>query len=194
MEVVLIVIALAVFGVLLGSSSAKRKQKASKDLLASSGETQPIRWEIPRTDRPSASRHVVPQPKVTPATMAGRCWVIDGDTIVIDKVHIRLAGIDAPELDHPYGQKAKRALMELCKGQVITAVMDGTSTFERAVAQCFLPDGRDLAAEMVMQGHAIDWAKHSGGRYRHLETDDARKRLWRSTLKQQGRMPPQTPN
>ncbi len=33
----------------------------------------------------------------------GHCWVIDGDTIVINKIHIRLAGIDAPEIDHPYG-------------------------------------------------------------------------------------------
>lgn len=49
-----------------------------------------------------------PAAKPTPAQiLKGQCWVIDGDTIVIDKVHIRLAGIDAPELDHPYGQKAK---------------------------------------------------------------------------------------
>ena len=53
--------------------------------------------------------------------LKGQCWVIDGDTIIINKVRLRLAGIDAPELDHPYGQKAKWALVQLCKGHVVTA-------------------------------------------------------------------------
>jgi hypothetical protein len=86
----------------------------------------------------------------------GHCWVIDDDTIVINKIHIRLAGIDAPEIDHPYGQNAKRVLMNLCRGQVITAVTDGSTSYERAVATCTLEDGRDLSAEMVSAGLALD--------------------------------------
>jgi micrococcal nuclease len=120
----------------------------------------------------------------------GHCWVIDGDTIVINKVHIRLAGIDAPELDQPFGQIAKRSLMNLCRGQVVTAMTDGSTTYERAVATCTLDDGRDLAAEMVRAGHALDWGKHSGGRYRHLEVDGIRKKLWRVEARHRGRMPP----
>ena len=116
----------------------------------------------------------------------GRCWVIDGDTIVIDKVHIRLSGIDAPELDHPLGQKAKWALHALCKGQVITARTDGSVSHERAVATCHLPDGRDLSAEMVKAGFALDWSEYSGGRYRHLEPEGARKKLWRTNARQRG--------
>lgn len=122
--------------------------------------------------------------------LKGRCWVIDGDTIVINKTHIRLAGIDAPELDQPYGQNAKRALMKLCHGQVVTATPDGSTSHERAVATCHLDDGRDLSAEMVKAGLALDWAKHSGGRYRHLEIQGIRKKLWRVDARQKGRMPP----
>jgi micrococcal nuclease len=118
--------------------------------------------------------------------LRGRCWVIDGDTIVIDKVHIRLSGIDAPELDHPLGQKAKWALHALCKGQVITATTDGSVSHERAVATCHLPDGRDLSAEMVKAGFALDWSEYSGGRYRHLEPEGARKKLWRTNARQRG--------
>jgi micrococcal nuclease len=124
--------------------------------------------------------------------LKGHCWVIDGDTIVINKVHIRLAGIDAPELDHPYGQNAKRALMALCRGHVVTAVTDGSTSHERAVATCQLDDGRDLSAEMVKAGLALDWGKHSGGRYRHLEVDGIRKKLWRVEARHRGRMPPPT--
>lgn len=120
----------------------------------------------------------------------GHCWVIDGDTIVINKVHIRLSGIDAPELDHPYGQNAKRTLMALCRGQIVTAITDGSLSHDRAVATCHLEDGRDLSAEMVRAGLALDWRKFSGGRYRSLEAEGIRKKLWRVDARQKGRMPP----
>ncbi len=135
-----------------------------------------------------------PAAKATPAKiLKGTCWVIDGDTIIIDKVHIRLAGIDAPELDHPYGQKAKWAMVQLCKGQIITAHIKPELSYDRLVAQCFLPDGRDLAAELVRQGMALDWTRFSGGQYKHLETADARKRLWRAAARQRGGVPTQPP-
>jgi len=116
--------------------------------------------------------------------------VIDGDTIDIDDVRLRLAGIDAPELEHPYGNQAKCALVRLCKGQVITARILPELSYDRVVAQCFLPDGRDLAAELVRAGLALDWPKFSGGRYRHLEAPDARRRLWRADARQKGRLAP----
>jgi micrococcal nuclease len=130
---------------------------------------------------------VVPPPDLV---MRGQCWVIDGDTIVIDTRHIRLAGIDAPELDHPWGQKAKWALVALCKGQVVTARLKPELSYDRLVAECFLPDGRDLAAELVKAGLALDWPKFSGGKYRSLEPEDARKKLWRANLRQSGLMWP----
>lgn len=120
-------------------------------------------------------------------TLRGRAWVIDGDTIVIEGTKIRLAGIDAPELDHPYGKQAKFAMMALCKGQIVTAHFDGANSHDRCVATCYLPDGRDLSAEMVRIGLAIDWPKHSGGKYRPLELPEVRRRLWRAHNRQTGR-------
>lgn len=119
----------------------------------------------------------------------GTCWVIDGDTIVIGKMRIRLAGIDAPELDHPWGQKSKWALVQLCKGQKVTAEIKPELSHDRVVAVCTLPDGRDLAAELVRAGLALDWPKYSGGKYRQLEPPDARRKLWRADARQKGRMP-----
>ena len=103
---------------------------------------------------------------------------MDGDTIVIKKTQIRLFGVDAPELDHPHGQKAKWALVRLCKGKTIRAEITDEDAHGMTVAKCFLPDGRDLSAEMVEAGLAIDWPKFSGGIYLHLETDGARKKMW----------------
>ncbi|MEM5469911.1 thermonuclease family protein [Celeribacter marinus] len=120
--------------------------------------------------------------------LEGPAYVVDGDTIVIAKVQVRLFGIDAPEIDHPYGKKAKWALYSLCKGLHVRAEVAELDSYGRAVARCYLPDGRDLSKEMVIIGMAIDWAKFSGGVYRHLETPDARKKLWLADARQKGRM------
>lgn len=146
----------------------------------------PARAERPSRPR-AAPRLVVPIPdQVT--ILRGRCWVIDGDTIVIDNVRIRLAGIDAPELDHPFGVQSKWALVKLCKGQTITARLRPELSYDRVVAECYLPDGRDLAAELVRAGLALDWPAFSRGKYSHLEVPGARRRLWRANARQLGRL------
>ncbi len=116
--------------------------------------------------------------------------MIDGDTIVINKTHIRLFGIDAPEMDQPYGKKAKWALVKLTRGQVVTANLFEDESYDRVVAHCVLEDGTDLSEELVKQGLALDWAKFSGGAYRDMETDDARKKLWRVAAKHKGKLRP----
>ncbi|GEM_PF-1865152 len=56
-----------------------------------------------------------------PRVLEGPAYVTDGDTIAIQKTQVRLYGIDAPELHHPYGKKAKWAMVNLCKGHKIRA-------------------------------------------------------------------------
>lgn len=58
----------------------------------------------------------------------------------------------------------------------------------RTVAVCRLGDGRDLSAEMVRCGLAIDWPKYSGGKYGDLELPEARRKLWLADARQKGRM------
>lgn len=119
--------------------------------------------------------------------LSGSCYVVDGDTIKIDKKTIRLAGIDAPELHHPWGKKAKWELLRLTKGQVVTASLEPEVSYDRAVAVCTLSDGTDLSAEMVKLGLALDWEKFSGGKYSHLEPSGVRKKLWRCAAKHKGK-------
>lgn len=76
----------------------------------------------------------------------------------------------------------------MCKGQIIRAEISEMDAHGRVVAKCNLPDGRDLSAEMVKRGLAIDWPKFSGGVYRSLETPDARRRMWLADARQKGRM------
>lgn len=109
--------------------------------------------------------------------LTGKCHVIDGDTIVIKGTKIRLAGIDAPELDRPWGQKSKWAMVNICKGKDVTAQLTGERSHDRLVATCYLADGRDIGAELISQGLALDWALFSGGKYRHLEPRGVRRKL-----------------
>ena len=144
------------------------------------------RYSFGRRRQPRAIGVNLPQPLPMETVLRGRCWVIDGDTIVINNIRLRLAGIDAPELDHPWGQQSKWALVQLCKGQTVTARIKPELSYDRRVAECFLPDGRDLAAELVRSGLALDWPKFSGGKYRHLEPEDVRRKLWRAAARQRG--------
>ncbi|MEM9392858.1 MAG: thermonuclease family protein [Pseudomonadota bacterium] len=120
-------------------------------------------------------------PQIPPAPrgsrLSGRVWVIDGDTVCIGKTKVRLAGIDAPEIDMPYGQKSKWAMVEICKGHRITVVMHGETSYDRQVGTAYLPDGRDIGAEIVKRGLALDLATFSGGKYRKYEPDGARSKL-----------------
>lgn len=168
---------------------------------------------VRRPRRPAVQRHVVapealpfvPRQSVTVCQTAeitivevtevrGRAWVIDGDTIDIGGTRIRLAGIDAPEMDHPYGKRAKWVLVNLCKGREVRAVFDGDLSYDRTVATCYLPDGRDLSAEMVKAGMAIDWPRFSRGKYAVLEPEGIRRKLWRCAARQRGRMPQRMPD
>ena len=138
---------------------------------------QPLRFDE------QSSKHLLHE-----RILRGSAWVTDGDTIKIKNTQIRLFGIDTPELNHPYGKKAKWALHKLCKGHTIRAEITDEDNYGRAVARCYLSDGRDLSAEMVKQGLAIDWPKFSGGKYRDFETANARKRLFLADARQKGRM------
>jgi micrococcal nuclease len=130
-------------------------------------------------------RPITPQTRTAPkpsrpasfGSITGKCYVIDGDTIIIQRTKIRLAGIDAPELDQPLGQKSKWAMVQICKGKVITAKLTGETSHDRQVATCYCPEGRDIGGELVKQGLALDWALFSGGKYRHLEPQGIRRKM-----------------
>lgn len=128
----------------------------------------------------SATTQSIHTETVKQEVISGRCHVIDVDTIVIGKQHIRFAGVDAPELNKPYGKQAKWALVELCKGQNVTAYLTGETSYDRVVAKCFLDDGIYLAAEMVKKELALDIPHFPNADYKHLETPNSRRKLrWR---------------
>ncbi len=112
----------------------------------------------------------------------GRAWVIDGGTIAIQRTKIRLAGIDAPEIDMPWGRNSKWAMVNICRGQIITAKLTGERSGDRLIATCYLADGRDIGAELVKRGLALDLPRFSNGLYRPFEPAGARQKLHSATF------------
>jgi micrococcal nuclease len=114
-------------------------------------------------------------------TITGPAYVQDGDTIYINHEPVRLAGIDAEELDEPHGVEAREHLRQLIGGEVVTCFWEGYS-YKRKVGHCyaggFLQLSRhDLNATMVQDGYALDCYNYSHGLYRSLEPAGARSRL-----------------
>jgi len=70
--------------------------------------------------------------------------------------------------------------VQYLQGQVVTAKLNGETSYDRLVGTCYLPDGRDIGAELIKQGLAVDWAYFSGGKYRHLESVGIRRKLRRA--------------
>jgi endonuclease YncB( thermonuclease family) len=92
--------------------------------------------------------------------------VIDGDTLVLDGIHYRLYGIDAPESRQACadgwqaGKAASRTLATLVEGKAITCEPRGHDRYGRSIGIC-RADGRDLGAEMVRMGMALAFTRYS---------------------------------
>ncbi len=94
--------------------------------------------------------------------------VTDGDTFRIAglKPAIRVWGLDAPEKKQRGGSAATQAMRGLISGKTLTCRIRDVDRYGRIVGQCFLPDGRDIAAEMIRMGVAREYCRYSGGYYR----------------------------
>lgn len=93
----------------------------------------------------------------------GKAHVIDGDTIVVKRQKIRLAGVNAPELDEAWGQKSKWEMVKILKGKVVRVVPNGDTSFDRIVATCYIDGDKDIGAELISRGLARDIPAFTGG-------------------------------
>jgi len=88
--------------------------------------------------------------------------VIDGDTIVLENgEHIRLIGVDAPELHHPrkpvqyFAKEAMEFTTRRSLGRKISLEYDWQrkDKYGRTLAYIYLPDGTCLNEELIKQGY-----------------------------------------
>jgi endonuclease YncB( thermonuclease family) len=130
-----------------------------------------------------------PGTPISTAPISGAARIIDGDSLEIAGVRIRIFGIDAPEWrqqcrdarGEPYacGREATRALDRLIGGRTVTCTPVTHDRYDRDIATCEVI-GRDLGDAMVRAGHAVDYARHSRGRYAAAEQEarTAKRGIW----------------
>ena len=90
--------------------------------------------------------------------------IADGDTVTIltdnKQTRIRLAEIDTPEKNQPYGQKAKKALSDFIFGKTVRVEVQTIDRYGRTVGKIFL-DGLNINKEMVRAGHAWVYRRYT---------------------------------
>ena len=135
-----------------------------------------------------------PVPAQTPI-ISGVPFVVDGDTIVVNEIHIRLFGIDAPESaqicsdqdgdDYRCGLLATSLLEEEIAGRSVDCTPIDTDHYGRTVAICAVGN-IDLGRFMVERGMAVDEDDavegyyDAAGRYAagQLEAKSAKRGIW----------------
>jgi endonuclease YncB( thermonuclease family) len=92
--------------------------------------------------------------------------VVDGDTVVVHmevipgfvlhEAHVRVQGINSPEMNTAAGKEAKLAAdVYLPVNAVITLTMQDTDKYGRMLAKVTTADGRSFGDMMVASGHAV---------------------------------------
>ncbi len=128
--------------------------------------------------------------------LSGRADIVDGDTLGIrgEQARIRLYGIDAPEgkqachdvVGRPYlcGSRSADALATIIgRNGRVTCREEDRDRYGRIVATCEA-NGREINAELVRQGWAVEYKQYSDGRYSDEEEEarGAKRGLWAGTF------------
>jgi len=100
---------------------------------------------------------------------AGAAYVIDGDTLIIDGRHIRLQGIDAPEMkqtcrrqerDYDCGVEARSVLRKLIDERAVRCSGTRNDKYGRLLGDCRAGD-LDLNRTMVEDGWAVAYGSYT---------------------------------
>lgn len=124
--------------------------------------------------------------------------VIDGDTLILsDSRHVRLIGVDTPELHHPrkpvqyFAEEARQFTSSQCLGKsvrleydFVNKVRKDLDKYRRTLAYVYLKDGRLLNAEIIKQGYGFCYTrfpfeKMDDFRMYEKEAKEAGRGLWK---------------
>ena len=125
--------------------------------------------------------------KPTERSQAGQPEVIDGDSLRLSGLSIRLKGVDAPEMQqtcerggrsYRCGEVAKAALIDKIGGGPIECRLAGRDRYRRSLAFC-RAGGDDIGGWLVQEGLAVGYGDY--------EREEARARdrgvgLWAGTF------------
>ena len=128
-------------------------------------------------------------PALAQTSVSGPASALDGDSLSVSGLSVRLFGIDAPELKQTCsragtvwncGEQAKAQLQSLVEGRQVHCVKKTIDDYGRAVSICSV-EGVDLGKTMVSFGWAVSFSRY-GTLYEsdQLEAKTARLGIWDS--------------
>lgn len=116
--------------------------------------------------------------------------VYDGDTITVGGESVRLASIDAPELDQAFGPASRAQLAAMVLGQSVIVRYAQKDPYDRVVGTVFKPDCSQVNLNQVVSGAAwyyeaykceIDNRQRQAYAAAHTAARTAKKGLWASS-------------
>jgi endonuclease YncB( thermonuclease family) len=125
--------------------------------------------------------------------LMGRASVVDGDTLEIQGVRVRLWGIDAVESSQtcldargkpwPCGRRAAFALADFLGGRTVRCDRRGADRYGRVVAVCYV-GGVEVNRWLVEQGWALAYVEYGGGVYLQAQrqAQAARRGVWQGSF------------
>jgi endonuclease YncB( thermonuclease family) len=136
----------------------------------------------------AAAAIAVPLAAAVPDSVAGVATVVDGDTLELHGVRVRLHGIDAPESAQTCsdrrgkqwrcGQQAALALAHRIGRSTVTCTRTDTDRYGRMVARCATDLG-DINGWLVAEGWAVAYRSYAKDYVAAEErARAARKRIW----------------
>lgn len=110
--------------------------------------------------------------------------VMDGDTVMVlrggQKIKVRMANIDAPEKDQPFGKQSRDSLLEMVGKRQVQIDSQAVDQYGRIVGLISV-DGRSVNQEQVRRGMAWEYSHyHTDKTYIRLqnEAQQSRRGLW----------------
>lgn len=116
-----------------------------------------------------ADAHRSPPSRNSDFTISGLATVVDGDTIIVARVQVRLFGIDAPENDQPCrlrsqtwacGSTSATQLRNLIGDSTVRCAPTGKDRYDRTLARCHVGE-TDIQSWMVANGWAVAYSRYS---------------------------------
>lgn len=137
----------------------------------------------------SAALPVQAQPQIS-----GKATVIDGDTLNMDGIRIRLFGVDAPEFAQSCtrpdgsswtcGAQARAELEKRIGARRLDCEQRDIDSYRRSVAVCRV-DGEDLNAWLVASGWAVAYREFSDDYVTHEAAASAQRlNIWNGSFQQ----------
>lgn len=116
--------------------------------------------------------------------------VVDGDSFKVKVqgvvMDVRLQGIDAPEMNQPFGKDARKLLAELLRDEQIVLVFDDVDQYGRIVARAWVGNV-DINREMILLGAAwfdAEYARDDELFNAEQKARDAKQGLWSLPVKE----------